>query len=171
MTPATPRQFAGLPRSVTRSSSASAGSRSLRPSRKRASMPSSVPCMTVVATDVRGVTPAGRIFRPSRAFTSVLLPRFASPTTSTRSRPAPRRSRSPASVSRSAPLASASSSSSARTSAPSRSIARIPGPPAQRRQGPLAAQPQFDGEPLRRAHTPAYACRLRRSEDCQKRSW
>ena len=49
---------------------------------------------TVVVTAVTGVTPVGRTGVPRSALTTVLLPRLASPATSTRSRPWSARSRS-----------------------------------------------------------------------------
>src|SRR5690242_14595299 len=61
-------------------------------------------------------TPEGSTSRPSRALTSVLLPRLASPATRTRNRAASIRSSTAASCSRSRSVPSAASSSSALTS-------------------------------------------------------
>jgi tellurite resistance protein TehA-like permease len=68
-----------LPRSVTKSASADSGWLSVRPSAKTTVTSSCSPYRTVVGTAVSGVTPTGSTARPSSAFSSVLLPRLASP--------------------------------------------------------------------------------------------
>src|ERR1700691_2392925 len=123
---ATPRELPGLPRSVPNSPSADSGQCAARPSANATTIASPVPCVTVVGTAVSGVIPVGSTSRPSSAFTSVLLPRLASPTTSTRSRAARSRSRS------AGHLGGAHTASHLF------------------RQGPSAAMPRFDGGPLRR---------------------
>lgn len=113
----TPSRFSGLRGSVAKSASRSTGCSSSRPSRKRTSSRSVGPWRSTVTTEVSGTTPTGSRSRPTSAFTSVLLPRLNSPSTTRLKRPRASRSRASSrsrrALGRTRPSASATSSSAA----------------------------------------------------------